>query len=79
MLKMPNKALHIDRKGRTVFAVKAIFLMFSISVISPMTKYPFRQVSFSLDSISTNFKRKTASNLNAIEEVCVAGIEKSDY
>ena len=44
---MPNKALHIDRKGRTVIAVKSIFLMFSISVISPITNYLFRQVNLS--------------------------------
>jgi hypothetical protein len=31
------------------------------------------------DSKSTNFTRKTASKLRAIEEVNVAGTEKSDY
>lgn len=35
-------------------------------------------VTFS-NSKSTNFTRKTASNLKAIEEVNVTGIEKSDY
>ena len=45
---MPNKTLHIDRKGRTVFAYKIIFLKFSISVFPPITKSTFRQVSFSL-------------------------------
>jgi len=34
---------------------------------------------FFLDSKSTNFTRKTASNLKAIEEIIVTGIEKSDY
>ena len=32
---MPNKTLHIDRKGRRFFAYKIIFLKFSISVFSP--------------------------------------------
>jgi hypothetical protein len=32
-----------------------------------------------IDSKSTNFTRKTASNLKAIEEVNVTGIEKGYY
>jgi hypothetical protein len=44
-----------------------------------MPRYLERNLARWLDSKSTNFTRKTASNLKAIEEVNVTGIEKSDY